>query len=155
MDIQPIRIKRSSVASVTLALLALLTIFTLSARAQNYSIDWFTIDGGGGTSSGGPYTLSGTIGQPDAGTLSGGTYALEGGFWGAFAVQVPGAPTLLIVPTGLGLATISWHPNTHGFVLQMNNTVDNPAGWSDAPSGSVNPTTVNASGTKFYRLRKP
>jgi hypothetical protein len=35
--------------------------------AQNYSIDWFTIDGGGGTSTGGVYSVSGTIGQPDAG----------------------------------------------------------------------------------------
>jgi len=34
--------------------------------AQQYSIDWSTIDGGGGTSTGGDYSLSGTIGQPDA-----------------------------------------------------------------------------------------
>ena len=50
-----------------------------SASAQNYRIEWFTIDGGGGTSSGGQYTLSGTIGQPDAGELKGGNYVLEGG----------------------------------------------------------------------------
>jgi hypothetical protein len=29
-------------------------------------LDWFTIDGGGGTSTGGVYAVSGTIGQPDA-----------------------------------------------------------------------------------------
>jgi hypothetical protein len=40
--------------------------------AQSYSIDWFTIDGGGGTSTGGVYQVSGSIGQPDAGTVSGG-----------------------------------------------------------------------------------
>jgi len=40
-----------------------------------------TIDGGGGTSTGGSYELSGTIGQPDAGQMSGGSYALTGGFW--------------------------------------------------------------------------
>jgi hypothetical protein len=33
-----------------------------SASAQSYSIDWFTIDGGGGTSTGGVYSVSGTIG---------------------------------------------------------------------------------------------
>jgi hypothetical protein len=33
-------------------------------RAQSYSIDWFTIDGGGGTSTG-VYSVSGTIGQQD------------------------------------------------------------------------------------------
>jgi len=40
-----------------------LVIFTSAARAQ-LAIQWSTIDGGGGTSSGGAYTLSGTIGQP-------------------------------------------------------------------------------------------
>jgi hypothetical protein len=135
---------------------AAVTLGALNLSAQNYSIDWFTIDGGGGTSSGGPYTLAGTIGQADAGEMSGGNYALQGGFWSIFAVQVPGAPALLIVPAGLGLATISWTPNTAGFVLQMNDTVNNPAAWTDAPSGSANPTTVPATGSqKFYRLHKP
>jgi hypothetical protein len=135
---------------------ALFAFFIAAAPAQNYAIDWYTIDGGGGTSTGGVYAVSGTIGQPDAGELSGGTYALQGGYWGIFAVPVPGAPTLLILPAGLGLATISWNPNTPGFVLQMNNTIDNPAGWTDAPSGAGNPTSVPTSGDKkFYRLRKP
>lgn len=60
-----------------------------SAAAQTegpptFSIDWYTIDGGGGQSSGGGFTLTGTIGQPDAvfGGASGGTYGFVGGFWG-------------------------------------------------------------------------
>lgn len=54
------------------------------AAAQPFAIDWYTIDGGGGTSSGGSFTLSGTIGQPDAGpTMSGGSFTLTGGFWAA------------------------------------------------------------------------
>jgi hypothetical protein len=51
------------------------------ARLAGYSLPWWTADSGGGTSSGGNYNLSGTIGQPDAGTLLGGNYQLEGGFW--------------------------------------------------------------------------
>ncbi len=48
-----------------------------------YTIDWYTIDGGGAMNlTGGSYTLSGTIGQPDAGLMSGGNYKLDGGFWG-------------------------------------------------------------------------
>jgi hypothetical protein len=40
--------------------------------------------GSGGESSGGGYTLTGSLGQHDAGpTLSGGEYTLAGGFWGA------------------------------------------------------------------------
>jgi uncharacterized membrane protein len=46
------------------------------------SIPWWTADGGGGTSSGTGYSLSGTIGQADAGAMSGGNYSLAGGFWG-------------------------------------------------------------------------
>lgn len=47
-----------------------------------YVLEWTTIDGGGGVSSGGAYTLSGTIGQHDAGTvMTGGIFNLTGGFW--------------------------------------------------------------------------
>ena len=61
--------------------------------AQQFSIDWYTIDGGGGTSSNGQYVVSGTIGQPDAGAMSGGNFTLQGGFWGLLSVvQTPGAP---------------------------------------------------------------
>jgi len=64
----------------------LLLLFGATAiNAQNYTIDWFTIDGGGGTSTGGVYTVQGTIGQPDAGILTGGNYSLQGGFWGLVA----------------------------------------------------------------------
>jgi hypothetical protein len=34
--------------------------------AQSYSIDRFNIAGGGGTSTGTTYQVSGTLGQPDA-----------------------------------------------------------------------------------------
>ncbi len=47
-----------------------------------YSIDWFSIDCGGGSTSGGSFALSGTIGQHDASNaLSGETFAVTGGFW--------------------------------------------------------------------------
>jgi hypothetical protein len=59
-----------------------------SVRAQRdtgYTLDWWTVDGGGQTaeSDGAGYTLSGTIGQPDADGWSGGGYSLDGGFWGS------------------------------------------------------------------------
>jgi hypothetical protein len=65
--------------SVILLLLALATVAV--ARIAGYDLTWWTVDSGGGASSGGGYQLSGTIGQPDASTLSGGHYLLEGGFW--------------------------------------------------------------------------
>ncbi|MFN0134946.1 MAG: hypothetical protein ACKVS9_02390 [Phycisphaerae bacterium] len=55
--------------------------FAPAAVGQVFSIDWHTIDGGGGTSLGGLFEVSGTIGQPDAGVLTGGSFELSGGFW--------------------------------------------------------------------------
>ena len=46
----------------------------LGASAQSYSIDWYKVSGGGGTSTGGVFSVSGTIGQPDAGKMSGGNF---------------------------------------------------------------------------------
>jgi hypothetical protein len=57
-----------------------------AAPQSGYSIDWYTIDGGGGSSTGGSYSLGGSIGQPDAGSLSGGSYQLNGGFWGGASI---------------------------------------------------------------------
>jgi hypothetical protein len=50
------------------------------------TIDWSSVDGGAGVSTGGTYEVSGAIGQPDAsaaGQLAGGPYTLTGGFWAA------------------------------------------------------------------------
>ena len=62
-------------------ILLIVWMLLLASVSADYSIGWYTIDGGGGTSSGGPYQLTGTIGQPDAGYLDGGNYELLGGFW--------------------------------------------------------------------------
>src|SRR5690242_16965649 len=80
--------RKSKVTALTVALLSLFGIAT-AVYAQvggGFDLSWSTIDGGGGTfSTGGAYSVGGTIGQPDAGTLQGGTYAVRGGFWGATA----------------------------------------------------------------------
>jgi len=88
---------------------SLVLLATMNLLAQSYSIDWFTMDGGGGVSSGGSYTLSGTIGQPDAGTLSGGNYTLEGGFWPGIVLpsSTSVAPTLSIQLSGNNVI-VSW-----------------------------------------------
>lgn len=74
--------KRRLLFTCLLVLLLLTAAGMAYARLAGYSLPWWTVDSGGGASSGGDYQLSGTIGQPDAGTLSGGNYQLEGGFWG-------------------------------------------------------------------------
>jgi hypothetical protein len=138
------------------ALGLLLCGFCPLAVAQ-YSIDWFTIDGGGATSTGGVYSVSGTIGQPDAGgPMTNGQYSVTGGFWVLpTAVQVVGGPTLTIAPAAPGNATISWTPNTPGFVLQETLSLS-ATNWANAASGSTNPIVVPATlPTKFYRLVNP
>lgn len=78
--------KRSKLGrlSILLAVLLLLGVGSM-ALAQNgmLQVDRWTVDGGGGTASGGVYSVSGTIGQPEAGGISGGgPYTISGGFWG-------------------------------------------------------------------------
>jgi hypothetical protein len=67
---------------------ALLPSTTLRTGSTGYGLSWWTVDGGGGESTGGSYTLGGIIGQPDAGALSGGDYILGGGLWGGDVVAV-------------------------------------------------------------------
>ena len=86
-----------------------LLLCAASGTAQTggpYDLHWNTIDGGGTTNAtGGPYVLSATIGQPDAGTLSGGTFVLSGGFWSvASSVALP-TPTATQTLTPLTTST--------------------------------------------------
>ena len=60
-----------------------------AALAQNYNLSWYKIAGGGGTSAGGTFSLSGTIGQVDAQlppVMNGDRLTLTGGFWTATQV---------------------------------------------------------------------
>lgn len=71
---------------LTSALTSALTFTSLlclaGAASAQFTVSRFTIDcGGGAGSAGGPYAVSGTVGQPDAGSLSGASFALSGGFW--------------------------------------------------------------------------
>ena len=127
-----------------------------SSFAQ-YSIDWHTIDGGGGTSTGGVYSVSGTIGQPEAGPpMTTGQYSVTGGFWALpTAIQVTNAPTLHIAPGAAGQATISWTPSSTNWLLQESWSLS-PANWTNSPSGVTNPIVVPTTlPVKFYRLFKP
>ena len=133
--------------------------FCLRAWGQ-YSIDWSTIDGGGGaTSTGGVYSVSGTIGQPDAGKMSGGNYTVDGGFWGIIAVISSPVPTLTIRPSGANVI-VCWPSPSNGFVLEQNPTLDS-GGWTavatmPSDDGTTKCVTLPAGpGIKFYRLKNP
>jgi hypothetical protein len=121
--------------------------------AQPYSIDWYKVAGGGGTSTGGVYAVSGTIGQPDAGTpMSGGNYSVTGGFWALYAVQTPGAPLLTIAYSG-NQAVISWPPSFTSWTLQTNTTLTSGT-WGNYLGTVVNNSVTNSppKGNLFFRL---
>src|SRR6187401_1993957 len=98
------------------------TLLVAKVSAQTYSIDWFTIDGGGGASTGGVYSVSGTIGQPDANQrpMTGGNFSLIGGFWGVVnLIQTPGSPLLSVQQLGGGQVRVYWPLPAEGFVLDQ------------------------------------
>jgi hypothetical protein len=137
-----------------------LAIAAITARGQNYTVDWLTIDGGGGTSAGGVYSVSGTIGQPDAGHLSGGNYALDGGFWGIIAaVQMPGAPLLSVSLTSTNSVLVSWPYPSTGFSLQQNGVLGT-TNWVGVTNTLVHieeqwqVITHPPAGNRYYRLVK-
>ena len=134
-------------------LLAFLAV-TVSVSAQSYSVDWYKIADGGGTSTGGTYQVSGTIGQPDAsGAMTGGNYSLTGGFWSLYAVQTPGAP-LLTITYGGNQAIVSWPPSVTGWMLQTNANLATPT-WGNYLGAIVNNSVTNAppKGNLFFRLK--
>lgn len=140
-------------------LLGLLTVPALSP-AQPYSISRYKVSGGGGTSSNGQYSVSGTIGQHDAGTaMTGGNYSVTGGFWALYAVQTPGSPTLTITCSG-NSATVAWPASATGFLLQTNPNPGTTAwgnyGGTVSTSNGTNSITITPpTGNLFFRLLYP
>ncbi|MFM2082562.1 MAG: hypothetical protein RL380_1253 [Verrucomicrobiota bacterium] len=134
-------------------------VLATSAFAQTYSIDWSTIDGGGGTSTGGVYSVSGTIGQPDAGKMSGGNYTVDGGFWGIVAaVQTPGAP-LLSVSRSNNVVTVQWQQVAGWNLIQNANVATPVASWGASGSPTLTGGTnylnlTNPAGNLYFRLKQ-
>ena len=153
---------RPSIAALLQRVFAalLLCFATVSALGQ-YSIDWYKVSGGGGTSTGGAFSLSGTIGQHDAGgPMQGGNYSLTGGFWALYAVQTLGAPALTITLTPTNTVVVSWPSPSTGFNLQQNSSLGTP-GWTTPPqtvndNGTIKFIVVNPpASNQFYRLQHP
>ena len=151
--------KAPKILIILLAVTGSLLCGRQNISAQSYSIDWFTVDGGGGTSTGGVYSVSGTIGQPDAGTMSGGNYSIQGGFWSVIAaIQTQGAPLLTITRADPSVI-VSWPSPSTGFVLQETASLAN-AIWTNVAQTPVDNGTNKSititppMGNKYYRLKK-
>jgi len=151
-----------SVLPVLALFLSTLIFQPSTAHAQQYAINWSKIAGGSGTSTGGSFRVSGTIGQPDAGlTMTNGPYSLTGGFWSVITVvQTPGAPLLTVSysaqpPT----VTISWSLTATNFVLQQNSDLNTlswtPVGLPVTTNGTTLSVTISPpAGNLFFRLKQ-
>ena len=143
-------------------ILALVGLFICCAAAQSqtFSIDWFSIDGGSGTSTGGVYSVSGTIGQTDAGRMSGGNFTLDGGFWAIVAVQTPGGPALRVTRTTTNTVVVAWPAPSTGFSLQQNSSAAS-TNWTAVATAPVvvgsekQVIIAPPSGNRFFRLKSP
>ena len=79
---------------------------------QTYTLDWWSIDGGGGASTGGSFDLIAAAGQTEAGASSSGGTMLESGLWaGVIDLQLifadgfeTGDTSLWSVTSGAGAA---------------------------------------------------
>jgi len=131
-----------------------------AASPAIYSINWYKVAGGGGTSTGATYQVSGTIGQQDAGgPMTSGNYSLAGGFWSIFALQTPGGPLLTIIHAGNSVI-VSW-PVVTGFNTLLQTPTLNPSNWTTntspvSSSGGTNSITITPpTGNLYLRLRSP
>ena len=120
----------------------------IEASAQDaapFTVNWSTLDGGGGASSGGGFSLNGTFGQPDAGVMNGGSFSIAGGFWGE---EVPELRITRFGRNADGTFTIEW---VGGGTLQTAPAVTGP--WQDVP-GAASPYTLTPTAPMlFLRIR--
>jgi hypothetical protein len=154
---------QSKTSRILLLFCLLTSSFCLRAVGQQYSINWFKVAGGGGTSTGGAYQVSGTIGQHDAGgPMTNGQYSLIGGFWSVITVvQTPGAPLLTITfNSPLPTVTVSWPSSATNYVLQQNSNLTTvnwtPVGLPVTTNGATLSVTISPpTGNLFFRLNSP
>jgi hypothetical protein len=136
-----------------------LALLSPALHAQSYNIDWYKVSGGGGTSTGSVYSVTGTIGQPDAsGPLSGGQYFVTGGFWSLVQViQTVGLPNLTITHIGNSII-VSWSA-TGRYTLQQNSNLAGGS-WTSSvytittANGTSSITIPSPAGDLFFRLKQ-
>ena len=120
------------------------SLWTPEVDAQQFSITGHVVAGGGGTSQGSGFSITGTIGQAEAAPLlQSGRWAVTPGFWGAYAVlPTPGAPRLRIRvdefdPT---LVKVSFIGDSEDWILQVTTDLRSSTGeilWEDDEPGNL------------------
>ena len=120
-------------------------------------LDWFSLAGGGGKSTGGVYTARATLGEPTAGASQGGGYSAAVGFWPSVAASQPP----LQVSYAAGMVTVSWPKPATDFLLDQSPNLNSPVPWSqvafpyETNTARIYITVPTPIGNRFYRLRQP
>ena len=128
-----------------IALFAIALLLSALAYAQQYSIDWSKIAGGGGKSAGGIYTVSGTIGQAVAGdAMSGGNRSMLGGFW---AIESNGSS--IVVPPGGNLST---NGGTFDYIVIGDGGTLTLGGGAPASPAASTPQSITLTPLKRWKL---
>ena len=153
---------------ITLPLVAMLGAVLATANgslAQSFDGTWFAIDGGGGLSVGGSYSLAGSVSPSDAGTITGGSYALTGSYWSAPGELSVGDPPRLEMIRTTGGLVLRWPFPSEGWSLEQTSELGQSSGgtvWSNTTlplperDGSLWKVTIPATaGHSFFRLHFP
>jgi hypothetical protein len=140
---------------------AVLSFFAASAaQSQIFTIDYFVLSGGGGASSNAEFSVTGVIGQADAGPrLAGGPFSLDAGFSSVTAASIPAIRPVLSINKSGPTVTLLWSSMSAGFVLERTASLVLPISWQPAPAPEIvgsNNTVILTSpqSTMFFRLRR-
>lgn len=111
---------------------------------------------GSGSSSGGPFSITGWAVSAGAGTSTGGEFGLVCGLPDIYAVPNGDVP-LNVELTGNGDVRLWWPTEATGYQLQFSTALGPEAVWrpvEPAPGGNAY-TTAPLSQTRFFRLQLP
>ena len=134
-------------------LLTIALLLPTLSPAQQYSISSYRIAAGGGKSTGGIYSITGTIGQADAGGWTGSnSWTVRGGFW---ATEVSGVR--IIVPPGVTAVTnggtVDGIVIGDGGTLTLGGIPSTPATNESAPSSPAANAVPSIALTPFKRWK--
>lgn len=139
--------------STTWLVIALCTVAVVPQSGGTFEITKSVIAGGGGQSTGGAFTLDGTIGQSIAGTNStGGTFGLTGGFWGGQAAPVSSVTVsgrvLTVLGNGLRNVIVSM-TDPQGVVLRATTSSGGNFNFDNVQTGQAYVLTVASKRFRF------
>jgi len=140
--------------ATSLMLLSALLPPLSTTQAQPFSLDWHSIGGGGGTSTGGDFSVQGTIGQPDTGVLAGGGFTVAGGFPGFHVV--PAGPVMLTIQwLANDQVQVSWPTGDADWVLEAATSLAPATTWQAVTArGAASYSAPAVAPARFFRLRR-